>query len=63
MEPPRPEMNVKWDSKTHFKTRFSFFSAFRPRLALKLAKSALYREKKSFLEKFDMGIRKRKIRY
>jgi hypothetical protein len=28
MGPPRPEMDAKWDSKTHFKNAYAFFQPF-----------------------------------
>jgi hypothetical protein len=47
MKPPRPEMDVKWYSKTHlYNTFFVFFRPFRPRLALKFAKRANISNKK-----------------
>jgi hypothetical protein len=59
MEPPSPEVDVKWDSKTHLCNKFLFFEPFRLRLALKYAKSANIIN--VFVQKFDMGIIKRKM--
>ncbi len=53
MEPPRPELDAKWNSKTHF-----FKIQFRPNLPSKLAKSA---NKNIYWQNFDMGIIRRKI--
>ncbi len=40
MEPPKPLMIAKFNSKTHVSNMFLFFEPFRWRLALKLEKSA-----------------------
>jgi hypothetical protein len=56
-EPPRPEIDVKWDSKTHlWNTIFVFLSRL-TETALKLVKSA-NKSKKCFFFLFDMGIMK-----
>ncbi len=57
MEPSRPEIDVKLDSKHIYKIRFLFFEPFRPCLALELLKSA----NKGDLKKLDMGIKKAKF--
>ncbi len=64
VEPLRPEMDVKWNSKTQIKSvfrfSFSFRFPFRPRLALKLLRAKI--SKICFMHKFDMGVIKCKIR-
>ncbi len=63
-EPPRPEIYVKWHSRSTFIIYvFRFFEPFRPILSLNLAKSARKRERKKCVQNFDMGIIKRKIWY
>ncbi len=50
-------MVAKFISKTHYKTHFSFFELFCPRLSSKFAKSANM-IKKIYFKKCNMGIKK-----
>ncbi len=38
MDPPKPEIDVKWVLRHNYRTRFSFFEPLRPIFALKLSK-------------------------
>ncbi len=52
MDPPRPEIDVKWVLRHNYRTHFSFFEPLHPIFALKLAKVLIEanRSKKTGLE-------------
>jgi hypothetical protein len=57
MEPPKPEMYVKYTLINYV----FFFLQFRPRLALKLAKSANISNKNFLLQNYDIHVQDSQI--
>ncbi len=50
LEPPRPEMDVKWDSRTHLQNKFFLFLAASSAFGFKISKSANRNKKIGFLK-------------
>ncbi len=61
VEPPRPEMDAKCNSKDTFIKTFSLLLVVSSTFGFKTSNKSVYWQKKQFLAKIKLGIKKRKF--